>query len=212
MDDLRQNYAAAFGGSLTPQGGAALLIVDVVRAYVDPQSPLYARGEAALTSNVRLVAEARRLGIPVIFTKVTYQKGGVDGGQFFRKVPSLALFVGDTPLGTICPELEVGDDLVVTKQYASAFFGTSLAATLNALEVGTVFVTGYSTSGCVRATAVDALQNGFVPVVVRDACADRHEGPHEANLFDLQAKYAEVVGEAQALALMSQLGGASPER
>ena len=90
----------------------------------------------------------------------------------------------------------------MTKQYASAFFGTSLAATLHAMGVDTLLITGYSTSGCVRASALDALQHGFIPMVVREACADRHPGPHDANLFDLQAKYAEVVSETDAIAVL----------
>jgi nicotinamidase-related amidase len=94
---------------------------------------------------------------------------------------------------------------VVTKQYASAFFGTTLASQLKALGVDTVLIAGVSTSGCVRATAVDACQHGFVPLVVRDAVGDRHPGPHEANLFDLQAKYAEVVDLEAAAAYLASL-------
>ena len=82
---------------------------------------------------------------------------------------------------------------MITKQYASAFFGTTLASTLTALGVDTLLIAGVSTSGCIRATALDACQHGFIPLVVRDAVGDRHPAPHEANLFDLQAKYAEVV-------------------
>jgi maleamate amidohydrolase len=94
----------------------------------------------------------------------------------------------------------VDGDIVITKRYASAFFATHLAAMLTSLGVDTLMITGVSTSGCVRATALDACQNGFLPFVVRDACGDRHPGPHEANLFDLQAKYAEVIPEDQAMA------------
>jgi len=97
-------------------------------------------------------------------------------------------------------------DTIITKQYASAFFGTSLAATLSAQRIDTVLVTGFSTSGCVRATALDALQHGFAPFVVREACGDRDPRPHEANLFDLSRKYAEVIDLDRAIAL---LGGAA---
>ena len=92
----------------------------------------------------------------------------------------------------------------MTKQYASGFFGTSLASTLSASGVDTVVVVGLTTSGCVRATALDAMQHGFVPVVVRDAVGDRDSRPHEANLLDLQAKYADVVSEAETLAALSR--------
>jgi maleamate amidohydrolase len=204
-NELDANYAGAFDGNLQPGKKPALLIVDVVQAYLDPESPLYAAAEDALASNVRLLAAARTAGIPVIFTNVEYQAGGMDGGLFYRKVPALKAFLKGSPMGDFPPELQPGaNELVVTKQYASAFFGTSLAATLTSLGVDTLLVTGFSTSGCVRATALDTLQHGFIPIVVRDACADRHPAPHEANLFDLQAKYAEVVDEAVALRLIAQ--------
>ena len=96
-------------------------------------------------------------------------------------------------------------ELVISKQYASAFFGTHLASTLTAMGIDTLLITGLSTSGCVRATTLDACQHGFLPFVVRDACGDRHPGPHEANLFDLQAKYAEVISEAQAIGHLESL-------
>lgn len=202
-EDLSANYATAFNGRLAPGRKAALLIVDVVRAYLDPASPLYAQAEPALASNERLVAAARAAGIPVVFTNVEYQAGGTDGGYFYRKVPALKAFLRGSPLGAFPETLQPQDDeIVVTKQYASAFFGTSLAATLHSMGVDTLFITGFSTSGCVRASALDALQHGFIPFVVKDACADRHPGPHEANLFDLQAKYAEVIDETEGLRLM----------
>lgn len=205
--DLAGNYAGAFDGHLPFGTKPALLIVDFVMAYLDPASPLYAGVEAALASNERLLAAARKAGIPVLFTNVEYAPGGADGGVFYRKVPALKAFERGSPLGAFPPSLAPqGDELVVTKQYASAFFGTTLASTLIALGVDTVLITGLSTSGCVRATALDACQHGFLPFVVREACGDRHQAPHEANLFDLQAKYAEVISEADALARLAALG------
>lgn len=97
------------------------------------------------------------------------------------------------------------DELVITKQYASAFFGTSLAATLTAAKVDTLIIAGVSTSGCIRATCVDACQNGFIPIVVSDACGDRHQVPHDANLFDMNAKYGDVVEEAAVLSYLKRL-------
>lgn len=211
-DDLQDNYAGVFDGKLIPGRRGALLIVDVVMAYLDPASPLYAHAEDALASNERLVAAARRAGVPVIFTNVEFQAGGKDGGLFYRKVPSLRHFLAGSPLGRFPDTLQpAADEVVVTKQYASSFFGTTLASTLAAQGIDTLFITGFSTSGCVRASALDALQHGFAPFVIREACADRHPGPHEANLFDLQAKYAEVVAEAEAIAMMPQLGMAAAE-
>ncbi len=202
--DLNADYAAAgFGGRLAFGERPALLVIDVVMAYLDPASPLYAGVEDALASNIRLVEAARAAGVPVIFTRVLYTANGADGGVFYRKVPALKAYREGSPLGALPPDLQPrADEVVVTKQYASAFFGTSLASTLRFLGVDTVVMGGFSTSGCVRASALDAMQHGFIPFVVRDACGDRDPRPHEANLFDLQAKYAEVVGEADAIAAM----------
>ena len=199
---LEADYArAGFGGRLPFGARPALLVIDVVQAYLDPASPLYAGVEAALESIVRLIEAARAAGAPVIYTVVVYGAGGTDGGLFYHKVPALKAFDAGSPLGRFPPQINPRDDeVVVVKQYASAFFGTSLASTLRALGVDTVVMGGFSTSGCVRASALDALQHGFAPFVVREACGDRAPQPHEANLFDLQAKYAEVIAEQQALA------------
>ena len=212
-DDLAASYASAFSGRLRAGRKCALLIVDVVMAYLDPGSPLYAGAdaEAALSVNQRLVSAARGAGVQVCFTNVEYQADGADGGLFFRKVPALRAFLKGSALGGFPRGLQpAASEVVVTKQYASAFFGTSLASTLHSAGVDTLLITGFSTSGCVRASALDALQSGFVPFVVRDACADRHPGPHEANLFDLQAKYAEVISEPEALALLSRPESSQP--
>ena len=212
MAGLEADYeAAGFRGRLGFGDRPAVLVVDVVRAYLDPASPLYA-GEgavAAAASAARIVAVAHEAGVPVVFTAVRYARGGADGGVFMRKVPALRVFEEGGALGDFPAQPAPADgDLVVVKQYASAFFATSLASTLTAQRVDTVVVTGFSTSGCVRATAVDALQHGFAPLVVRDAVADRAAGPHEANLFDLDAKYADVVSEGEVLAA---LRGRSPD-
>ena len=204
------NYAGVFEGRLQPGTRPALLIVDVVEAYLTQGSPLFMEtAAAAKDSNRRLADAARGAGVPVIVTNVQYQSGGGDGGVFYRKVPVLAVFDEGSPLGAFPADLTPhAGDRVVTKQYPSAFFGTALAEALHADGVDTLLITGYSTSGCVRASALDAMQYGFVPLVVRDACADRHQGPHEANLFDLQAKYAEVISEAEALAVITANGWA----
>jgi maleamate amidohydrolase len=204
--ELSASYAGAFDGHLPFGQRPALLIVDFVKAYLEKDSPLYAGAEDALASNERLLAAARAAGIPVLFTNVVYSPGGKDGGVFFRKVPSLKLFEQGSPLGAFPDSLQPRDgELVISKKYASSFFGTHLAATLTAQRIDTLLITGLSTSGCVRATALDACQHGFLPFVVREACGDRHPGPHEANLFDLQAKYAEVISEAQAIAQLAAL-------
>jgi maleamate amidohydrolase len=208
---LEDNYAAGgFGRALEPGRRPALLIVDFVRAYLNADSPLYAAAEPARQAAADLLTAARAAGIPVLHTNVSYDRGGRNGGVFFRKVPALRCFAAgaDPELARFAPGLEPrADETVVNKQYASAFFGTSLASTLTAMRIDTVLIAGVSTSGCVRATAVDACQHGFVPLVVRDAVADRHPAPHDANLFDLQAKYAEVVTLAAALKYLQGLVG-----
>ena len=185
---------AGFGSPLGFGQRPALVVVDFVKAYLEASSPLYAGVEDVVEPARRVLDAARGAGAPIVFTRVVYAAGGADGGAFFRKVPALEVFVGDAPLGRIVGELAPREgELVLTKQYPSAFFGTSLASTLTSRQVDTVIIVGLSTSGCVRATAVDAMSYGFVPVVVREAVGDRDPGPHEANLYDLQAKYADVV-------------------
>lgn len=194
-EDLADDYrAAGFGGRLGPGARPALVVVDLVRAYLSPESPLYAEPAPAIVGRVaRLARAARERGRPVVFTYVSFAPGGADGGLFYQKVPALKLFDEGSPWALPPAELvpEPGD-LTVRKQYPSAFFGTPLASTLTALRADSVVITGVSTSGCVRATAVDALCHGFRPTVVADAVADRDPRPHEAALFDLGAKYADV--------------------
>lgn len=196
-ESLEENYArGGYGKRLPPGQSPALLIVDFVQAYLEPGSPLYAGVENARAACVDLLATARDVAVPIVHTNVLYQPGGRDGGVFFRKVPALGCFEqGAHPeLAAFGAGLEPrAGETVITKQYASAFFATSLAPTLTAAAVDTLLIAGVTTSGCVRASAVDACQHGFIPLVVRDAVGDRAPGPHEANLFDLQAKYAEVV-------------------
>jgi len=198
--DLAANYAAAnaFGAPLGTGERQALLMVDFAMAYFDPASPLYAHTPEVLACARELLDWARGRGMPVLHTRVEYDLRGRNGGHFFRKIPALKVFCVGNPFGEFAPEVApLSTEDVVTKQYASAFFGTSLASTLRALGVDCVIVAGMSTSGCVRATALDALQHGFIPIVVADASGDRHEQPHHASLFDLQAKYADVMSLAE---------------
>ena len=195
-DELNENYKGAFDGSLGFGDKPALILVDLVRAYFDKDSSLYAGVEDALASAIRIRDAARSAGVTVIYTNVVYKEDGSDGGVFYRKVPALSAFVRGNPMGDWPDGLDPGDDeLVISKQYASAFFGTSLSEALNAEGVDTLIITGVSTSGCIRATCIDAISSGFIPIVVSDACGDRHQAPHDANLFDMNAKYGDVVNE-----------------
>lgn len=178
----------------------ALIVIDFVNAYLLEDGPLFGgEGVREAHRGARdLLLAARRAGIPVLHTNLAYEGDGRNGGLLYRKIGALACFAEGAPderFGRFVDGLEPAPgESVITKQYASAFFATTLASTLTSLRVDTLLIAGVSTSGCVRATAVDCCQHGFVPLVVRDAVGDRASGPHEANLFDLQAKYAEVIG------------------
>ena len=213
-ESLQDNYARGGFGQSMPWGRRpALLVIDFVRAYLVPGSPLYAGVEQARADCETLLRAARKAGIPVLHTRVEFQPGGRDGGVFFRKLPALACFeAGRHPeLAAFAEGLEpVAGETVITKQYASAFFGTSLASTLTALGVDTLLIAGLSTSGCVRASAVDACQHGFVPVVVREAVGDRAPGPHEANLFDINQKYGDVLANDEVVAYLEGLPAQAP--
>lgn len=191
-----------FGGSLGWGARPALLLIDMMRAYFTPGSPFDLGSDAAVTGCARLLAAARAGGVPVLHTRVRYRAGASDGGLFVRKVSALRLLAEDEPgdLGEFVAALEPApQEVVAVKQYASAFFGTSLAATLTAAGVDTVVIAGVSTSGCVRASATDAMQHGFRPIVVGEACGDRSAAIHQANLADLEAKYADLATIADAV-------------
>lgn len=209
-DELADDYrAAGFHRRLGMGERPAVVVVDLCRAYVDPGSPLHAGVPDVVDRCRDLVGAARRVGVPVLWSRVEYEPGGADGGVFYRKVGALSVFDRGGPLGRWVPGVEPDPgEVVVTKQYASAFFGTSLAATLTAGGIDTVIVCGVSTSGCVRATAVDACQHGFIPIVVADACGDRSPDVHRANLFDLDAKYADVEPLAAVLLRLVERGRA----
>ncbi len=205
--DLSANYKQAYDNRLGFGQHPALILVDFVQAYFDQDCALYAGVEDALASALRVREAARAAGIPVIYTNVVYQEDGSDGGVFFRKAPVLRNFIAGNPMGAWSSGLQPADgELVISKQYPSAFFGTSLAATLQDMSIDTLIITGVTTSGCIRATCVDTMSHGFIPIVVEDACGDRHESPHQANLFDMNAKYADVINEAAAIEYLKLYG------
>ncbi|QYU68801.1 isochorismatase family protein [Leptolyngbya sp. 15MV] len=208
MNDTERasDRAVARASGLEPGKRPALLLVDMVAAYLDPRSPFYcATAQAALEVAERLLVTARQAGAPVVFTSVSYEPGGADGGLFYRKLPTLAAFERSSPLGAFPDAVQPrAGELHIDKQYPSAFFATVLAEWLRERSVDTLVIGGYSTSGCVRASALDALQHGFAPFVARDACADRDPAPHEASLFDLQAKYAEVIDHSVAAEILAR--------
>lgn len=200
-DNLKKNYVGVFDGRLGFGKKAAVVVVDFINAYTTEGSALYAPPVVgAVQQTVAVLDAARMADVPVIYTKVLYNKNGLDGGIFVQKVPVLLTMIEGEPLAEIVPELTPQvNDVIIVKQYASAFFGTSLAAMLTSLQVDTVILTGCSTSGCVRATAVDGMQYGFRVIVPEECVGDRHQAPHDANLFDINSKYGDVVSREDVL-------------
>lgn len=205
-DDLTANYAKAYNVRVGFGVRPALILIDFCEAYFDPECDLFADVDDVLASALRIREAAHAAAIPVILTNVVYHPTGINGGRFFEKAAPLKNFIQGSPMGAwpkgLVPH---ADELVISKQYPSAFFATSLASTLTAMGVDSVLLTGLTTSGCVRASCVDAMSHGFRTAVVADACGDRHPAPHDANLFDMNAKYADVVSEAETLEFLSGL-------
>jgi maleamate amidohydrolase len=189
-----------FGGALGPPTRPALLLVDFAMAYFAPDSPLYAGVEAVAEATIPLLAAARNAGLPILHTRVDYANP-TDGGLFRRKIPALDCFITGSPLAEPHPALAPAPgEPVISKHYPSAFFRTPLDESLKALKVDGLIIVGLTTSGCIRATAVDALCYGFAPQIVAECVGDRTTAVHEANLFDLCAKTADVVGVAGKIA------------
>jgi maleamate amidohydrolase len=199
-NDLIENYKRAYDVRLGFGRRPALLLVDFVRGYFDPACELYADVQPQLESALRIRAAARAAKVPVIFTRMALHPVFGNSGWFHEKVRPLQHFYDGKPMGDLAQGIEIEpDEMLVPKQYPSAFFGTSIASTLTYLGVDSVVLTGVTTSGCIRASCIDSMSHGFRTIVVADACGDRHPAPHEANLFDMNAKYADVVSEAEIL-------------
>ena len=205
-NELKKSYAGVLDGRLGFGRRPCVLVVDFIRAYTSPGSPLYAPAvSAAVSATGEVLTAARARSMPIIYTQVMYSTSGLDGGLFVRKVPVLRTLVPGAPGAAIVEEIAPDkNDVVITKQYASAFFGTPLASMLTASGIDTVILTGCSTSGCIRATAVDSMQYGFRTIVPRECVADRAAEPHEANLFDINSKYGDVVGKSDVLAYLQE--------
>lgn len=194
VEETRRIYErAGFGGPVEWGEIPALLVVDFSIGFTDPASPLGADMTAEVETTRRVLDLARKSGTLVVFTSIAYEASLRDGGAWLRKVPSLGQLTEGSRWVELDPRLgRQADEPILYKRGASAFFGTHLTALLTAHHVDTVVVTGATTSGCVRASVVDAVQSGFQVIVIRDGVGDRAAGPHEASLFDMAAKYADV--------------------
>jgi nicotinamidase-related amidase len=208
-EEARRVYKQArLGQAVTMGERPAVLVVDFSCGFTDPECALGSDLSAEVEATRRLLDAARARGVPVIFTTIGYEPSLKDGGLWLQKVPSL----GDLQVGghwvEIDPRLEPREEeTIVLKKGASAFFGTNLAAILVSQRIDSVVLCGATTSGCVRATAIDLLQYGFPTLVPRECVGDRAHAPHEANLFDIQAKYADVVSLDDALSYLESVRG-----
>jgi maleamate amidohydrolase len=206
-EQAQEVYAAArLGQSVTLGSRPAVLVVDFSCGFTDPECTLGADMTDAVEATKQLLDTARGRGLPVIFTTIGYEPSLKDGGLWLQKVPSL----GELQIGgrwvEIDPRLEPRDDeTIVLKKGASAFFGTNLPSILVSQGVDSAILCGATTSGCIRATAIDLLQNGWPTIVPRECVGDRARAPHEANLFDINAKYADVVSLDDAIAYVESV-------
>ena len=196
------NYQGVWGQRIGFGNKPALLMVDFMQGYTREGAPLFAPGVvSAVAESAGLLACARDHGVLVVHTNIRYHPGHfADGGIWLKKAPVMKDMVEGNPLAAFCEAVTPNaDEVVISKQYASSFFGTSLASLLHAQGNDTLVLAGCSTSGCIRATAVDAVQHGFRTIVVRECVGDRHSAPHEANLFDIDSKYGDVVSKREAM-------------
>jgi len=201
-----QNFGNRLGFGEKP----ALLIVDFVNGFTDPAKFGGGNIGEAIEATAPLLARCRAAGAPIAHTRVVFADDGADANLMCLKVPALTSLTEDAPESRIVDALAPRPgEIVVRKRVPSAFFGTDLAPALARHRVDTVMVAGCTTSGCVRASVLDALCHGFRPMVVRDCVGDRALGPHEANLFDMGQKYADIVTSAEAMAALPAIAEAA---
>lgn len=206
-EQTREIYARArLGGEAALGSRPAVLVVDFSCGFTDPDCSLGADLTPEVEATKRLLDTARAKRLTVIFTTLGFDPSLREGGVWMQKMPALAdLQVGSRSVD-IDPRLEAREDeIIILKKGASAFFGTNLASILVSQRVDSVILCGATTSGCIRATAIDLVQYGFPTMVPRQCVGDRAQGPHEANLFDIQAKYANVVSLDEAIAYVASV-------
>jgi maleamate amidohydrolase len=190
----------------------ALMIIDMLNGFTDPAMPLGAALDAEIEAQRPLLSVAHERKIPVFFSTVTYHEADIrDAGIWALKQKGAMTLTAGSEAVKLDPRLDMQpNDSMIVKKYASCFFGTDLVPRLTSRRVDTLIITGCTTSGCVRATAVDALQNGFRPMVVREAVGDRSAAAHAQSLFDLDSKYADVVSLDETLQYLRTVGHNRP--
>lgn len=201
QQDTEVYQRQSFGTRMDAKPPFGLLIVDFVNGFADPAVFGGGNIRAAIDQTVGLLAAARERGWPIAHTRIVFADDNADANVFTLKVPGMLGLKESAHNSAIVPELAPrSGELVVRKTVPSAFFATGLAPWLSLQGVQTLLVAGAVTSGCVRASVVDAMQHGFRPVVLRDCVGDRAIAPHDANLFDMEQKYASVMTRDEALA------------
>ncbi|WP_153722596.1 isochorismatase family protein [Sporosarcina cascadiensis] len=193
-DDENIFVERGFGKSLGIGKQAALVVVDLILGFTSPDMPMGSDLTQQIKNTNKLIKVSRENNIPIFFTTISYDEEDVnDAGIWAKKMEGLATLLAGTDAVKVDPSLDFrkGDGLIV-KKYASSFFGTDLVSRLIKNRVDTVIIVGATTSGCIRATAVDAIQYGFTPIVAEDAVGDREQKTHEQSLIDMQQKYADV--------------------
>jgi maleamate amidohydrolase len=199
---------AGLGQAVTLGEHPAILVIDFSCGFTDPECPLGSDLSSEVEATRRLLDVARDKGVPVVYTTIAFEPSLRDGGLWMQKVPALAVLQLGGPWAAIDPRLDPREDeTVLVKKGASGFFGTNLASVLVSQGVDSVILCGATTSGCIRATAIDLLQYGWPTIVPRECVGDRAQAPHDANLFDIQAKYADVVSLEDALVYLETVPG-----
>lgn len=208
-DDTSAIYERArLGQSVTLGTRPAVLVVDFSRGFTDPESTMGSDLTREVEATNRILAAAREKEIPVIFTTIGFESNLKDGSLWLEKAPGLAELQIGGKWVEIDPRLgRREEEVVILKKGASAFFGTNLPSILVSQNVDTIVLCGATTSGCIRATAIDLLQYGYPTLVPRECVGDRAQAPHEANLVDIQAKYADVVSVDDTLSYLESVAG-----
>ncbi|MBA4115319.1 MAG: isochorismatase family protein [Rubrobacter sp.] len=203
-------HMQGFGGRGGLGRRPAFIVVDMTLGFTDPESPLACDLEGPIEEIRKLLDAARQAEIPVVFTTIAYRESDrLTAAAFIDKVPALLELEAGSRWAEVDPRIAPrSSEPVLNKLFASAFFGTSLSSALTAAGVDTLIVTGASTSGCVRATVVDALQYGFRTIVPREAVGDRNPDAHEANLYDMDAKYGDVISVERTLEYLEKVASA----
>lgn len=212
LDSARRIYQRAGIGTRSGMGlRPAVVVVDFQYGFTDPASDLGGDLHAELESTATLLTVARKLMLPIAYTAVTFQESQLAHLAWLRKMPGLTTLLAGTRWCEIDERVApLPGEPLYAKQAASAFFGTSLAAFLLGCSVDTVIIAGCVTSGCVRASVVDAVSWGFRTIIPAECVGDRAEAPHEANIFDMDSKYADVEPLAQVLGELESMNGDAP--